>query len=74
MLKILFHRSKCIGCNYCTEAAPLRWQMSKRDGKSVLIGGKEKGGVFQVDIGEAEREANALAAELCPVKVIRLSK
>lgn len=48
--------------------------MSKRDGKSVLIGGKEKGGVFQVDISEAERDSNALAAELCPVKVIRLSK
>ncbi|NCP84254.1 MAG: hypothetical protein GW823_05035 [Bacteroidetes bacterium] len=41
MIKILFHRQKCIGCNYCSEVAPQRWQMSKRDGKSVLLGGKQ---------------------------------
>lgn len=73
-MKILFHRSKCIGCNYCVEVAPERWQMSKRDGKSVLLGGKLKGNMFQVDVGEHEREMNEKAEEVCPVKVIRITK
>lgn len=73
-MRILFHRSKCIGCNYCVEAAPERWQMSIRDGKSVLIGGKLKGDMIQVVVGAAEEDANRRAAEVCPVKVIRLSK
>lgn len=72
MIKILFQRSKCIGCNYCSEAAPERWQMSKRDGKSVLIGGREKRGVIQVSVGNHEAEANRRAARLCPVKIIEI--
>jgi ferredoxin len=55
------------------EQAPNRWQMSKRDGKCVLLGGKEKGGMFQVDVSEAEREATERAASVCPVHVIRIS-
>jgi ferredoxin len=73
-MRILFQREKCIGCNYCVEQAPERWQMSKRDGKSVLIGGKLKGNMVQVEVGEAERDANSRAAEVCPVKIIRLVK
>ena len=63
-MRILFQREKCIGCNYCVEQAPERWQMSKRDGKSVLIGGKLKGNMVQVEVGEAERDANSRAAEV----------
>jgi len=55
------------------EAWPERWQMSKRDGKCVLIGGKKKGIVVQADVGEHERELNERAAEVCPVNVIRLN-
>jgi ferredoxin len=73
-MRILFQREKCIGCNYCVEQAPERWQMSKRDGKSVLIGGKLKGNMVQVEVGEAERDVNTRAAEVCPVKIIRLVK
>ena len=72
MVIITLQRAKCIGCNYCSEVAPQRWQMSKRDGKSVLLGGKQKGNMIQVDVGEAEEESNRKAAELCPVKVIRV--
>lgn len=46
--------------------------MSKRDGKSVLIGGKEKRGVTQVTVGDHETEVNERAAELCPVKIIEV--
>jgi ferredoxin len=48
--------------------------MSKRDGKCVLIGGKMKGYVTSVDVGEFERELNEQAEDVCPVDAIRLSK
>ncbi len=70
---IQFQREKCIGCNYCVEVCPERWQMSRRDGKSVLLGGKLKRNMVQVEVGEHERDANEKAAEICPVKIIRVS-
>jgi ferredoxin len=47
---------------------------SKRDGKSVLIGGKLKSNIMQVEVGETERDVNTRVAEVCPVKIIRLVK
>ncbi|MGM0745952.1 MAG: ferredoxin [Bacteroidota bacterium] len=46
--------------------------MSKRDGKCVLLGGKKKGNMYQVKVGEHERPVNEQAANVCPVNVIRL--
>ena len=37
MVIVTLQREKCIGCNYCVEMAPAQFQMSKKDGKSVLI-------------------------------------
>jgi len=74
MFKIEHYRNKCIGCNACVEAAPWRWRISKKDGKSVLIEGREKRGIFAASIGEDERPENELAAQNCPVKIIRLKK
>lgn len=72
-MRITFYRNKCIGCNYCVEVWPERWQMSKRDGKCVLIGSRKKGHVYRADVGEHERELNERAAEVCPVNVIRIN-
>lgn len=72
MIRVQLHRAKCIGCNYCVEAWPERWQMSQKDGKCVLIGSKKKGPFYQVMVGEYEREFNNRAAEVCPVDVIRV--
>jgi ferredoxin len=72
-MRISFQREKCIGCNYCMEAAPQRWRMSKRDGRSVLIGSTERRGFWSVQVPEPEREANELAGSRCPVKIIRIS-
>lgn len=69
---IQFLRNKCIGCNYCVEVAPERWQMSKRDGKCVLVGGKKKRNMYQIEVGDHERTVNEQAANVCPVNVIRL--
>lgn len=70
--RIVQYRQKCIGCNACVEVAAERWRMSRKDGKSVLLGATEKKGVYSVVIGEDEYEANRLAAEYCPVNIIRL--
>lgn len=72
MIIITQQRAKCIGCNYCVEAAPDRWRMSKKDGRSTLIDAKERRGFWSVKVGEEERDANEKAARLCPVKIIQV--
>ena len=42
MVIVTLQREKCIGCNYCVEMAPEQFQMSKKDGKSVLLRSTEK--------------------------------
>lgn len=74
MITITQQREKCIGCNYCVEAAPERWRMSKKDGKSVLLDAKEKKGFWSVRVNNDESEANEKAAKACPVKIIRITK
>ena len=74
MLRITYHRIKCIGCNSCVEAAPERWRVSKKDGRCNLIGGKEKKGIYQAKVSLEEYERNKLAAANCPVKIIRLQE
>ncbi len=71
---ILYYRNKCIGCNACVEAAPAHFRMSRKDGKSTLIDGKERKGVFskQADNGQTDELQNA--ASNCPVKIIQVQK
>lgn len=70
MVIITLHRAKCIGCNYCCEMAPDRWAMSRRDGKTVLIGSREKRGFHTVRVDDDEYDANKDAAKACPVNII----
>ncbi len=72
MVRILYHRIKCIGCNGCVEAAPDRWRVSKKDGRSNLIEGTEKRGMYKAYVSIDEFEQNKLAAANCPVKIIRV--
>lgn len=74
MITITQQRDKCIGCNYCVEVAPGRWRMSKRDGRSVLIDGKNRRGFWAVKVSDEETVANEKAAALCPVKIIKLKE
>ena len=72
MIRIIQHRIKCIGCNACVEAADFRWRISKKDGKSTLIGGIEKKGWFSILVDDHELEANLVARQHCPVNIIQV--
>jgi ferredoxin len=73
-IKIIHYREKCIGCFACAEFASMRWRMSKKDGKSVLLGGTNNNGVFNTEIEEDEYYENKLVAKMCPAKVIKVIK
>lgn len=74
MIQIIQQRSKCIGCNACVEAAYSRWRMSRKDGKSVLIGAVEKKHIYSITVGDDEYIENRKAANNCPVKIIQIKK
>ncbi|MCF8254305.1 MAG: ferredoxin [Bacteroidia bacterium] len=74
MYKIIQQRNKCIGCNACVEAAPQRWVVSRLDGKSTLVGGVNKRGMFNVNIPDWELEENKRAQINCPVHIIDIIK
>lgn len=71
MVVITLQRKKCIGCNYCVELAPEQFQMSKKDGKSVLLRSKEKKGFYTLKShDELILESSEEASKACPVKII----
>ena len=74
MVIITLQREKCIGCNYCVELAYDRWRMSKKDGKTNLLGSESSKGFFTVKVGDEELDENLRAAEACPVNIIKVKQ
>ena len=75
MVVVTLQRNKCIGCNYCVELAPNQFQMSKKDGKSVLLHSNEKKGFFTLKSNdELIYEASDNAGKACPVKIITVKQ
>ena len=71
MVVITLQRNKCIGCNYCVELAPNHFQMSKKDGKSVLLYAIDKKGFFTLKSNEELVFDDCdKASKACPVKII----
>ncbi len=71
MVIITLQRNKCIGCNYCVELAPRQFQMSKKDGKSVLLHAIDKKGFFTLKSPDVSMFENVTKAkEACPVNII----
>ena len=71
MVIVTLQRDKCIGCNYCVEMAPEQFQMSKKDGKTVLLRSTEKKGFFTLKShDDSILEACEIAQKACPVKII----
>jgi len=46
--------------------------MSRKDGKSVLLGAKNKREVYTLRLGEEFLDENLKAAEACPVNIIKV--
>jgi ferredoxin len=74
MVVITLQREKCIGCNYCVELAYDRWRMSKKDGKTNLIGSVNSKGFHTVKVNDLEYDENLNAAEACPVNIIKVKQ
>lgn len=74
MIRITQFREKCIGCNACVEASAFRWRISRKDGKSILIGAKNKNNIYTLVVGDDELQANLKASKNCPVNIIRVKK
>ncbi|AUS05264.1 ferredoxin [Pseudotamlana carrageenivorans] len=75
MVVVTLQRKKCIGCNYCVELAPNQFQMSKKDGKTVLLHGQDKKGFFTLKSNdELIFDACDNAAKACPVKIISVKQ
>ena len=77
MIQIVYQRKKCIGCNYCIELAPDRWMMNKKDGKSVLLGSKNKKGFYTAEVHDQEYTANSVlgyqtVSEHCGVPMVQV--
>ncbi len=71
MVVVTLQRNKCIGCNYCVELAPGQFQMSKKDGKTVLLNSKEKKGFFTIKSHDNMiHEECTQASKACPVHII----
>ncbi len=74
MIRITHHRGKCIGCNYCMEVAPGRWEADLGDGKINLLESVQKRGIYIAIVGDDEYDANKEASKICPVNIIRVEK
>lgn len=73
MIVITLQRKKCIGCNYCVELAPAQFQMSKKDGKTVLLHSTDKKGFHTIKSqNHSILDSCEKAAEACPVKIINV--
>lgn len=75
MVIITLQRDKCIGCNYCVEMAPSQFQMSKKDGKTVLLHAINKKGFYTIKSNDnAIFEESEQASKACPVKIISVKQ
>jgi ferredoxin len=75
MVIITLQRDKCIGCNYCVEMAPVHFQMSKKDGKTVLIKSQDNKGFHTLKSKDHTiAESCEAAAKACPVHIIKVKE
>ena len=75
MVIVTLQRDKCIGCNYCVEMAPALFQMSKKDGKSVLLKSVNAKGFYTLKSADYTIiESCELAEKACPVKIISIKE
>jgi len=75
MIVVTLQRKKCIGCNYCVELAPEQFQMSTKDGKSVLLHAEDKKGFHTLKSSNQQIfDACKEASKACPVNIIEVKQ
>ena len=72
MVRIVYLKHRCIGCNACVEAAPDRWRVSRKDGRCNLVGGEVKQGIYRTLVSMHEFDRNEEARQNCPVRAIQV--
>ena len=76
MPKIIHQREKCIGCGACVAVCQKFFEMSKEDSLATLKGSKkvgaEAGKEFELKVDKIDCLKDA--AEMCPVKIIKIKK
>lgn len=71
--KVRYEWKKCIGSAVCEAVAPEYFKVE--NGKAILLGAKlvdETEKVYEKEIGEAELDANKMAADGCPPNCIHV--
>lgn len=72
-ISVTHQRPECIGCGLCAELAPQNWVMNPEDGRSDLVGSHLKGQMQVGLIDEDQLEENKMAAQACPVQIIKVA-
>ena len=72
MIVITYQREKCIGCNYCVEMDFENWRMTKKDGKSTLLGSVNRKGFHTLRLNSGDIDLHDRVAKVCPVDVIKV--
>lgn len=73
MAKIIQNHEGCIGCGSCVSVCPKFWEMNYEEGKAILKAGKKNGkGEYELEVKDIE--CNQEAADVCPVKVIKIEQ
>jgi ferredoxin len=71
MPKIIFEKSKCIGCGSCAAVCPKYWEMGD-DNKALLKNSKPNQGNKNEEAEVSKVGCNKEAAEVCPVQCVRI--
>jgi len=71
-MKVIQERTKCIGCGSCVVICSKYWQIGD-DGKANLIGSKINSN-DNLELEIEKIECNQEAADVCPVKIIKIKK
>jgi ferredoxin len=72
MFQVTHHRAKCIGCGYCRDIAPFRYEIDPFDGKANLIDSTGRNDIYTTKVFSDEFKSVKTAADICPVKIIRI--
>lgn len=70
-MKIIYQRSKCIGCGSCVAACDKFFKMED-DGLTTLKGSRQIGEDFELEVENADCAKEA--AEVCPVQIIKIEE